>query len=58
MKILKSDYFSAHERLTRFINENNIKREDILVITQAPGIYTIFFYGDPTVQEITHGLFS
>ena len=58
MKTLKSDYFSTHERLTRFINENNIKREDILVITQAQGTFTIFFYGDPAVQEITHGLFS
>ena len=58
MTILKSDYFSTHERLTRFINENNIKREDILVITQAPSVYTIFFYGDPAVKEITHGLFS
>lgn len=29
MIVLKSDYFSSHERLTRFINENHIKREDI-----------------------------
>jgi hypothetical protein len=43
MIVLKSDYFSSHERLTRFINENHIKREDILVITQAPGMFTIFF---------------
>ena len=58
MIILKSDYFSSHERLTRFINENHIKREDILVITQAPGMFTIFFYADDAVEEITHGLFS
>lgn len=58
MKTLKSDYFTSHERLTLFINENNIQREDILVITQAPSVYTIFFYGDPAVKEITHGLFS
>ena len=58
MNILKSDYFSTHERLTLFINENHIKREDILAITQAPGSFTIFFYGDPAVKEITHGLFS
>lgn len=58
MIVLKSDYFSTHERLTRFINENNIKREDILAITQAPSMYTIFFYGDDAVKEITHGLFS
>jgi hypothetical protein len=58
MIVLKSDYFSTHERLTRFINENRIKREDILVITQAPGSFTIFFYADDAVEEITHGLFS
>lgn len=58
MIILKSDYFSSHERLTLFINENKIKREDILVITQAPGSFTIFFYADDSVKEITHGLFS
>ncbi|MBO9672281.1 MAG: hypothetical protein J7577_02480 [Sphingobacteriaceae bacterium] len=58
MIILKSDYFSSHERLTRFINENHIKREDILAITQAPSCLTIFFYADDAVEEITHGLFS
>ncbi|SDE89480.1 hypothetical protein SAMN05216464_110219 [Mucilaginibacter pineti] len=58
MIILKSDYFSTHERLSRFINENHIKREDILVITQVPGSFTILFYADDSVQEITHGMFS
>lgn len=58
MIVLKSDYFSAHERLTRFINENHIKREDILVITQSQGMFTMFFYADDAIEEITHGLFS
>lgn len=59
MIILKSDYFSSHGRLTRFINENNIKKEDILTITQdAAATFTIFFYADDTREEITHGLFS
>jgi hypothetical protein len=59
MIVLKSDYFSSHERLTRFINENHIKREDILVITQDHlGMFTMFFYGDDSVEEITHGIFS
>ena len=58
MIVLKSDYFSSHERLTLFINENHIKREDILVISQAPGMFTIFFYADDAIVEITHGLFS
>ena len=58
MIILKSDYFSSHERLTRFINENRIKREDILVITQDKGMFSIFFYADDAIKEITHGMFS
>ena len=58
MIVLKSDYFSTHERLTRFINENHIKREDILSIAPTPGMFTIFFYADDAVQEITHGMFS
>jgi hypothetical protein len=58
MIVLKSDYFASHERLTLFINENHIKREDILVITQIPGSFTILFYADDAVVEITHGLFS
>ena len=58
MIILKSEYFMTHERLTQFINENNIKRQDILVITQIPGSFTILFYGDDSVKEITHGIFG
>lgn len=58
MIVLKSDYFSSHERLTRFINENHIRREDILEITNHAGVFTIFFYADDAAKEITHGLFS
>jgi hypothetical protein len=58
MIILKSDYFSTYTRLTTFISENHIKREDILVITQDQGMFTIFFYADDATEEITHGLFS
>lgn len=59
MIILKTDYFASRDRLARFINENHIKREDILTITSDHGgTYTIFFYGDDAVEEITHGLFS
>ena len=57
MIVLKSEYFTTHERLTRFINENHIDRPDILVITQIPGSFTILFYGDDAVQEVTHGVF-
>jgi hypothetical protein len=58
MIVLKSDSFSTNDRLTRFINENHIKREDILIITQIPGSFTILFYADDAIEEITHGLFS
>lgn len=58
MIILKSDYFTSHERLTRFINENNIQRENILEILQDQGFYTIFFYADDSIKEKTHGMFS
>ncbi|MEZ2338314.1 hypothetical protein AB6735_21875 [Mucilaginibacter sp. RCC_168] len=60
MIILKSDSFSSHKTLTRFINENLIKREDILKITyeESTSFYIIFFYGEDSVEEITHGLFS
>ncbi|TDO24276.1 hypothetical protein [Pedobacter duraquae] len=58
MIVLKSEYFMSHERLTQFINENKIKREDILSILIAAGTLTIFFYADDSVKEITHGFFS
>jgi hypothetical protein len=58
MIILKSDTFVTHGRLATFINENNIKREDILTITDGPQGCTIYFYADAEIKEITHGLFS
>jgi hypothetical protein len=58
MIIVKTDSFSTPDRLARFINENDIKREDILTITDGARGLTIFFYGDSEVEEITHGLFS
>jgi len=47
MKTLKSQLFTSFHPLreiTAFINENNIAREDILIITEAPGSYTLFYY--------------
>jgi hypothetical protein len=58
MIVVKTDIFSTNERLARYINENNIKREDILTITGSAGGFAIFFYGDSEVKEITHGLFD
>jgi hypothetical protein len=58
MIIVKTDSFSTPARLALFINENNIKRQDILSITDGARGLTIFFYGDSEIEEITHGLFS
>jgi hypothetical protein len=47
MKTLKSEVFNGFHPLrgiTAFINENHIAREDILIITEAPGSYTLFYY--------------
>lgn len=58
MITVKTDSFSTAARLALYINENNIKREDILTIVQGASGFTIFFFGDPEKEEITHGLFS
>ncbi len=58
MIVLKSEVFVAHSRLTRYINENHIRREDIVAITDGPHGSTIYFYADDSVEEITHGMFS
>ncbi|WP_175404084.1 hypothetical protein [Mucilaginibacter sp. PPCGB 2223] len=47
MKTLKSVAFNSFHPLrdiTAFINDNHIAREDILIITEAPGTYTLFYY--------------
>ena len=55
MKILKSETFLAHYALTKFVNQQNIQREDILAVTtpvenSSNSHYVIFFYGDPNVE--------
>jgi hypothetical protein len=55
MKILKSESSISQDLLTKFINDNNITREDIIAITcnGEPGMreYTVFFYGDPNIKQ-------
>jgi hypothetical protein len=59
MIILKTDYFTTRERLTRFINENHINRNDILsIVIGHDCVFNIFFYSDDATEEVTHGLFS
>jgi hypothetical protein len=36
--------WSPHEDIAKFINSNNIKKADILMITQGSGSYTLFYY--------------
>ena len=47
IKELKVEVFngwSPHEDLVKFINTHNIKKENILTITQDSGNYTLFYY--------------
>lgn len=45
---LKTEFFMSsqpHKELVEFINTNRIQKENILVITQGDGSYTLFYYG-------------
>lgn len=59
MIVLKSQVFNRSNQLALFVNENNIKREDILIITNVGAAhYTLFYYADSEKEEETHGFFS
>jgi hypothetical protein len=62
MNILKSEEFYNAKKLTLFVNNNKISRENILIITTTQNSiaewYTIFFYGDPEVKEEVPGFFD
>ena len=63
MIILKAQTFPSIERVTKFINDNNINRDVILEITHATGvtgvaIYTVFFYGDSDIDEKVPGFWG
>ncbi|PJJ79962.1 hypothetical protein [Mucilaginibacter auburnensis] len=54
MKILKSKEFAGHGPLATFVNDNNIRRDDIHVIISSNSHSTgciLFFYGDSEVEE-------
>jgi len=44
MKVLKSEKFGTHEKLTLFVNSNRIAREDILVIITNNDYWLNLFY--------------
>lgn len=63
MLILKHQTFSSARSLTLFVNNNNIPRENIVIITNGNTTadtqdYTIFFYGDTDVKEKVPGFFD
>jgi len=56
MIILKAKKFGDANDVATFVNKNNIKKEDILIITEEPNYnYTIFYYADSEQEEITRG---
>ena len=67
MIIVKNQVFESFtpgaNDLAKFININNIKREDIINIVglqtnSGLGGYAIFYYGDSETKEITRGFFG
>lgn len=45
MQVLKSEKFGSHSKLTEFINENTIRREDVLsIVADGDFMYTLFYY--------------
>ena len=45
LKVEVFNSWSPHEDIAKFINTNNIKKADILTITQSNSGYTLFYYG-------------
>ena len=63
MIILKCKTFGQESDIAKFVNVNNIKREDVLQIVAtvvSPNLYRfiLFFYGDSEKEEITRGFFG
>ena len=62
MIILKSKVFAINDKLTNFVNDNNISRDNILSITvhynSVKEIYTIFYYADSESEEKTRGFWG
>lgn len=44
MKELKYKCFDTPNALVQFVNYHNIKREDILIITQGTRVATLWYY--------------
>jgi len=46
MKILKSESFRDPDKLTKFVNEKNISKDDIVVITQTQFWIFLWYYAE------------
>lgn len=46
MKQAKTNVLPTSRAIVRFINEEHIKQEDIITITQSDTSFTIFYYGE------------
>ena len=48
MKILKGEHFTFYGELAKFVNDNKIKREDILcIVADGDGsLLTLFYYAE------------
>ena len=54
MLILKCETFKVAGSLTKFVNENNIAREDILKIVYEPNafsMYVLFYYAEGVYEK-------
>lgn len=55
MRTLKSESFLLHETLTKFINDNNINKDDILNIAtpydNLLGTFVMFYYSDSEIDQ-------
>lgn len=65
MIILKVQEFADFANVAKFVNLNNIKRENILSITSVGSpsagsviAHFIYYYADSDAQEMTHGVFG
>jgi hypothetical protein len=44
MTILKAKKFDGEKELVEFVSTQQIRKEDIVTITQYGGYYTLFYY--------------
>jgi len=60
MEILKSKTYRSEDDLVKFININKIKREDVFTVVSngSTGLYTVFFYADSEVEEVSRGFWG